>query len=151
MQYTFMLQFWTRKDYHKIKWSTKIIWKENCPFCDLTNKNPDEILWEWKYLVILFNIYPYSWDANHLMIVPKAHRVLYTDLTDDELLEMKECHQVIRKYFWDKNYFSFSRESANDESRSIEHLHIHFLAGRLQWKYIRKMLMDQWFPVELDT
>ena len=143
-----MINFWTREQYHKKIWRKKIIWKNNCPFCDWKNKNPEEILWKWKNLLIIYNIYPYSWDKNHLMIIPKKHRILYADLSNEEILEMKECHKFLKKYFWEKNYFSFSRETSNDESRSIEHLHIHFLVWKLQWKYLRKMLMDQWFPIK---
>jgi hypothetical protein len=35
-------------------------------------------------------------------------------------------------------------------NRSVEHLHMHFLAGKLQWRYLRKMLENQWFPIKED-
>jgi diadenosine tetraphosphate (Ap4A) HIT family hydrolase len=37
-------------------------------------------------------------------------------------------------------------------NRSVEHIHIHFIPGRLQWKYLRKMLENQGYPIhqELD-
>ncbi|MEI6710855.1 MAG: hypothetical protein WCK88_00910 [bacterium] len=35
-------------------------------------------------------------------------------------------------------------------NRSIEHLHIHFLPGKLQGMYLRKMLENQGFPIKED-
>jgi hypothetical protein len=35
-------------------------------------------------------------------------------------------------------------------NRSVEHYHMHFIAGKLQGKYLRNMLMNQGFPIEED-
>jgi diadenosine tetraphosphate (Ap4A) HIT family hydrolase len=64
---------------------------------------------------------------------------------------MKDIYKFVKEYFWDEKYFSCTRESI--ANRSVEHIHMHFIPGKLQWKYIRKMLENQWFPIvqELDT
>jgi hypothetical protein len=36
------------------------------------------------------------------------------------------------------------------DHRSIEHFHIHYIPGKLQWKYLRKMLEWQGFPIQED-
>ena len=137
-----MENFITRDEYHKKKWK-KIYWKEDCPFC-----NSHEFIWESKYRIIVRNISPYTWDKNHLMALPKAHKQFSIDLSIEEFIDFKEVQLFVKEYFWDKHYFSATRESM--WNRSVEHLHIHFVSWKLQWKYLRKMLELQWFPIKQD-
>jgi diadenosine tetraphosphate (Ap4A) HIT family hydrolase len=75
--------------------------------------------------------------------------VLYsTDLNDDELLELKEVHKFVKDFFWNSEYFSCTRETQS--YRSIEHFHTHFIPWKLQWKFLRKMLEWQGFPIKED-
>ena len=133
----------TREEYHIRKWNKKIYWKEDCPFCiDI------ESIWKWKYWKLIWNISPYSWNKDHIMAVPIAHKKYSIDLSDEEFLELKKVHEEVKKYFWEKKYFSCTRESL--ANRSVEHLHIHFIPGKLQGKFLRKMLELQWFPIKQD-
>ena len=141
-----MVKIITRKEYHAKKWK-KIFGADDCPFCDIIErKNDDSVEWEWKYWYILHNTGSYSWDEDHLMAVPYRHVQFTYELSQEEILELKDIYSFVKKYFWDKNYFSFNRESM--WNRSVEHLHIQFCVWRLQWKYLRNMLMNQWFPIE---
>ena len=133
-----------REEYHIIKWS-KTYWKEDCPLCKVLENNEQHILWNWKYWFILHNIYPYTGQENHIMAVPKIHKKYSYELSTEETMELCEVFCFVKKFFWEQKYFSMTRETL--DNRSIEHFHIHFLAWKLQGKYIRNMLMNQWFPV----
>ena len=141
------MKFYSRDDYHKQKWDKKIIWKENCPFCN-PEQNEEYIVWKGKFWYILRNFSPYTWDENHLMAVPYEHIAFSTDLTIEHLKELELVHKFVAKYFAGRNYFSFTRESLS--WRSVEHLHMHFLPWIIQGKYLRHMLMNQWFPIKQD-
>ena len=144
-----MVQIWTREEYYKKKGNVGIYWKDNCPFCDRENQKW-QIVWKWKNWFLIHNMFPYSWTEKHIMAVPYEHKLYSTDLNDEELLEMKDIYKFVKEYFWDEKYFSCTRESI--ANRSVEHIHMHFIPGKLQWKYLRKMLENQWFPIvqELD-
>lgn len=144
-----MVQIWTREEYYKRKGDVGIYWKDNCPFCDRENQKW-QIVWQWKNWIILHNMFPYSWTEKHIMAVPYEHKLYSTDLSDEELLEMKDIYKFVKEYFWDENYFSATRESIGN--RSVEHIHMHFIPWKLQWKYLRKMLENQGYPIvqELD-
>ncbi len=137
-----MNKFLTREQYYEKKWSKKkIYWKNDCPFCF-----DYQSIWEWKYWYIVRNISPYCWNENHLMAVPFSHKKYSIELSMQEFQELKTIHKFVRDYFWDKDYFSATRESM--WNRSVEHLHIHFVIWKLQWKYLRKMLELQWYPIK---
>lgn len=133
----------TREEYHKIKWN-KTFGKDDCPFCDIP-ANEGHIIWKGKYWYIIHNIYPYSGEENHLMLVPFRHVVFSHQLSSDETQELSQGYNKIKEFYGEELYFSFTRETM--ANRSIEHLHIHFVPGKLQGKYIRNMLMHQGFPV----
>lgn len=140
-----MTNFLSREDYHKKK-SKKIYWKDDCPFCKKSEQKK-RIIWEWKYWYILHNISPYSWDHRHIMAVPYQHIKYFHDIEDQKYFkELKEVKKVVKDFFWNQEYFSFTRESM--WNRSVEHLHIHFLVWKLQGKFLRKMLELQWYPIK---
>lgn len=138
------MDFLTREQYHQKKGDKKILWKEDCPFCQKENEVA-RIVWEWKYWYVLHNIAPYSGDHRHIMAVPYEHIIYSKDLKKHHFEELSKVHQAVESFFWKNQYFSFTRETL--ANRSVEHLHIHFLAGKLQWKFLRKMLELQGFPI----
>lgn len=139
-----MVKIWTRDEYHLNK-SKEIYTEEDCPFCTNINENEWNIIWKWEYWFLIHNAYPYSWNEKHLMAVPYTHKKVYLELTDEEILDFKNVQIFIKDFFWEENYFSCLRETM--ANRSVEHMHYHFIPGKLKWKYLRKMLMDQWFPI----
>lgn len=139
-----MVELISRKQYHAKK-GKKIFWKDDCPFCSQEN-NENHIVWKWKYWHILHNTAPYTGDENHLVACPNEHICFSEWLTKEHWSELPEVYWFMKEYFWDQDYFSATRETMGN--RSVEHYHIHFIAGKLQWKYLRNMLMNQWFPIE---
>lgn len=143
-----MFKIWTREDYYKIRWNKHhTYWKDDCPFCKVEEQKWHTI-WKWNNWYILHNLYSYTWNEMHIMAVPYRHVIYTSDLNDAELLELKDVYNFVKSFFWDKDYFSCTRETMTH--RSIEHLHMQFIAWKLEWKYIRKMLQNQWFPIEQD-
>ena len=139
--------FWSRSDLHTRMGTKHIYTREDCPFCEEREKS-EHVLWRWEHWKIIHNEFPYSGDHRHLMAVPKIHKTLSSERSQDEFAELPHIHVFMQEYFAGENYFSFTRESM--ANRSVEHLHIHFLAGRLQWKFLRKMLELQGFPIIED-
>ena len=141
-----MVKIITRNQYHAKKWK-KIFGADDCPFCGIEARTDEEsIKWIWKQWYILHNTGSYSWNEDHLMAVPHRHVQFTYDLSPEEISELKQVYEYMKQYFGDKEYFSFNRESM--WNRSVEHLHIQFCVWRLQGRYLRNMLMNQWFPVK---
>ena len=133
----------TREEYNK-KWADFLFGKEDCPLCE-EKEGGEMLIWQWKHWFITYNKYPYTWTKFHLMAMPNRHICFAHELNQDEISWLYEVHQFIKDYFWNKQYFSFTRETL--ANRSVEHLHMQFTEWKLQWKYLRKMFQDQWFPI----
>jgi hypothetical protein len=56
----------------------------------------------------------------------------------------------VKKFFWDKTYFSFCRETHGTITKSIKHYHMQFIGAELEGKFLRKMLQKQGFPIDQD-
>lgn len=121
--------------------------EDDCPLCQELEKN-ELILWKGRNWFILHNLYPYSWDRDHLMAVTCIHKKFSYQLTPDETQELQEVYGFMKNYYGDKDYFSCTRETM--AHRSIEHFHMHFIPGKLQGKWLRKMLEWQGFPIQED-
>lgn len=147
-----MVKIWTREEYEKVLWNRGFLWKDDCPFCDLEKKK-DYTIWMGKYWALLHSKYSYTGDDRHIIAIPLVHKKLFVELDDNELLELKDVHNQVKEFFGEKNYFSCTRETLSDgtrDARSVEHMHIHFIPGKLQGKYLRKMLENQGFPIKED-
>lgn len=142
-----MVQIGTRQEYFDKIWD-RILRKEECPFCD-ENIDPQYTIASTKYWRVVHNKYPYTWTDKHIMAHPIRHIGFSRELNSDELADMENVFKIVHDFFGDEDYFSATRESV--AHRSIEHLHIHFIPGKLEWKYIRCMLENQWFPIEAEV
>ena len=138
-----MFQPLSRKEYRE-KMGKEVYGKDDSPFCK-KEEQKTHIVWEGKYWYILHNLSSYSGDHRHIMAVPYEHICFSKDISPEHFQELQQVHLIAEKFFWDQIYFSFTRESM--ANRSVEHLHMHFLVGKLQWKFLRKMLEVQWFPI----
>lgn len=140
------MEFLTREKYHEKKWK-KVYSEKDCPFCKVEEQSWHTI-WKGKYWYILHNISPYSGNEKHIMAVPYKHLKVAWDLTKEYFSELKDVNIFVKNFFWVQEYFSFTRETM--ANRSAEHYHIHFLVWKLQWRYLRKMLENQGFPIKED-
>lgn len=129
------MEFWSREEWAKIM--PKDLWKSNCPFCKIR----DLEIWRWKYWFICHNKFPICWSKKHLMAIPLRHVIYTKDLTTQEWSEFKKVEEYMFNIYKWWHYFSFIRE--NTESRSLEHLHYHFLPAAMQYDHLEKIMLNQ--------
>ena len=61
---------------------------EGCPFCDLPTRadaREAHVVAKSEHAFVLLNNYPYN--PGHVMVIPRTHTGVYTDLDDDVLLD----------------------------------------------------------------
>ena len=114
--------FLDRKNYIK---NNPYFTEKDCPFCQIIKKEKKLIIFESKYWQVIYNKFPYYGYKQNLLALPKKHKIYTIDLTLEELKDFKKVEIFIKKYFWNKNYFSFIRQWT--WWRSIEHIHYHYL------------------------
>ena len=136
----------TRSEYDQKK-SKKIYGKADCPICPL-DINSEEVIWVGKSWKLIYNISPYTGTKEHIMAIPNDHICYFRDLKSEHMLEFPDLYDQVEKFYGDGDYFSFTRESFGN--RTVEHYHMHFLPGKMQDIYLRKMLKDQGFPIETE-
>lgn len=114
--------------------------KENCPLCEESEEYTIQKFTHWR---ICHNKYPLLGKEEHLMAVPLRHVILTSNLTPEELEEFHNVEKFMEEYYLKKgkDYFSFVRQSPL--SRSLEHLHYHYVPGRIYYKNIEEMLKKQ--------
>lgn len=110
----------------KMRWKESI-WKQDCPFCK--QEEISLVIKEFKYWKIIKNKYPYIWVSKHILVVPYKHREYTKDLSKNEFAELKDIEKYMAEYFSQENYFSFIRQT--NESKSIKHLHYHYINATL--------------------
>lgn len=72
------------------------------------------------------------------MLIPIRH-VKYThELTANEWSELGQAHAFIEQFYREYDYFSFTRESM--ANRSVEHVHTHFLPGKIKRSKVVELL-----------
>jgi ATP adenylyltransferase len=62
---------------------------EQCPFCRAATSDDDErslVVTRGRTAYVVLNLYPYN--PGHLLVCPYRHVADYTDLTDDEVVEV---------------------------------------------------------------
>lgn len=113
-------------------------WKENCPFCNIS---AEKILWKWKYFFIMRNDNPYIKWWKHLLLNPIRHILFTKDYTKEEIVELIEAEKFIFNFYWSEDYFSFIRQSLSTLSRTVEHLHYHYLSWAVSPDDIQKAIL----------
>ena len=95
-------------------------WYSNsCPFCEIK----EEIREETDLFIVLPNIYPYPRTEDHLLVCPKRHIKDWMEMTDEELINMRD---LLSKYM-KQDYTLLGREFVNNKDASVHHLHMHLI------------------------
>ena len=72
------------------------------------------------------------------MVIPFEHKKFSHEFSSEEMGELSDVYRFMKDYYGERDYFSATRETM--ANRSIEHYHMHFIPGKLQGKFLRKML-----------
>jgi len=119
-------------------------WALDCAFCKSHDKQHSEyVIWKGKYWFIAHNKFPILWLTNQFLAIPYRHVLLSKDLSDDEYIEFRAVEEFLSQRYGEEDYFMFVREWL--KSRSMEHIHYHFVPGRIPYDDIEIMLKKQWF------
>lgn len=142
------MKLYDRKHWYEINPSDR--GKSDCVFCKPDDEeNKEYIIWRGKYWYICHNKFPILWLTNQFLAIPYRHVILSKDLSDEEYIEFREVEACISERYEQEDYFMFVREGLN--SRSMEHIHYHFVPGQIPYDDIELMLRKQGFrQKELD-
>jgi len=136
------MKLYDRQEWYKINPQDK--WRNDCAFCKNDDaENSEYVIWRWEYWFIAHNKFPILWFTNQFLAIPYRHVLLSKDLSDDEYLEFKKVEEIMAEKYWESDYFMFVREWLG--SRSMEHIHYHFVPGKIPYDDIEIMLQKQWF------
>ena len=137
------MELYDRKIWYETNPSDK--WISNCPFCKNTEReHTPYVVWRGKFWFIAHNKFPILGLKNQFLAIPYRHVLLSKDLSRDEYLEFRDVEEFMsQQYDSNENYFMFVREWI--ESRSLEHIHYHFVPGRIPYDDIEIMLKKQGF------
>lgn len=118
------------------------MWRKNCPFCSDDYEETQYVIYESRYWYLAHNKYPILGFTNQYIAYPKRHVVLAKDLLSEEFADYKFIEKKVHELYSD-DYFTFMRESVS--GRSLEHLHYHFVPGKIYYDNIESMLWEQWY------
>ncbi|MCH8519119.1 hypothetical protein LAT59_05160 [Candidatus Gracilibacteria bacterium] len=120
----------------------------NCPFCD-KNINKEYIIFETKYWQVIHNKFPVLGLKEHIMAIPKAHIRLAHEIPAEIMAEYPLVEKFVYDFYQGGSYFTFMRESL--QNRSLEHIHYHFLPGKINYKHLEYILGEQGFINQLAS
>jgi len=108
--------------------------EEGCVFCtrpkeDKSFDKDDLVLYRGKYCYVIMNLYPYN--NGHCMVVPYQHTGDFTDLNDDEMLELMQLAKmtinVFKKVFNPEGFNTGFNIGKAAGAGIREHIHFHVL------------------------
>lgn len=123
------------------------LWKSQCIFCE-EYFDANYQIFETKHWRVIHNKYPILGLDSHLMAIPKKHFIFAYEVSPEIMAEYPLVEKFIFDFFWGKSYFTFMRESL--QNRSLEHIHYHFLPGKMNYKHLEYVLLEQGFTNQLD-
>lgn len=121
---------------------------ESCPFCE-THFDASYEIYQTKHWRVLHNKFPVLWLREHIMATPKMHLRLAYEIPSEVMAEYPLIEKFVYDFFDGASYFTFMRESL--QNRSLEHIHYHFLPGKLNYTHLEYILKDQGFTDQLAS
>lgn len=118
--------------------------KSSCPFC---MDKSEYLIYETEYWKVLHNKYPVLWLKTQLMAIPKAHFKYAHEIPAEVMAEYPKVEKFIYDFYQGWSYFTFMRESI--QNRSLEHIHYHFLPGKMNYRHLEYILLDQGFTQQI--
>lgn len=109
----------------------------DCVFCKIINGDiPAERIYEDESCIIIKDIEPIA--PIHYLMIPKSHYAKLEEATVSETMEIAFMLNKIAQMKDDlglKNGYRLIINQGEDAGQSVQHLHIHILAGKnLKWE-----------------
>jgi diadenosine tetraphosphate (Ap4A) HIT family hydrolase len=139
------------KIYHRDIWEQiqpPDLGANGCVFCEPWLEK-DYVIFETEHWRVMNNKYPILGLLEHIMAVPKKHIKLAYEIPTEVMAEYPKVEKFVSDFFEWKSYFTFMRESL--QNRSLEHIHYHFLPGKMNYKHLEYILLEQGFTNQLDS
>jgi ATP adenylyltransferase len=100
-----------------------------CILCGVVENNPSVpnlVVHSSTHSIVSINLYPYN--PGHVIIFPKRHTTIITDLSDEEVLDMHRMRaktiQILSKE-WNASGFNIGYNLGKFSGGSIPHIHEH--------------------------
>lgn len=119
-----------------------------CVFCEAYIEK-EYIIFETEHWRVLHNKYPVLWLREQIMAIPKNHIKCAYEIPPEVMAEFPQVEKFVSDFFAEKRYFMFMRESL--KSRSLEHIHYHFVPGKINYSHLEYILLEQGFVNQLDS
>ncbi len=101
----------------------------NCPFCKIDEK---KILEYGKFVFAIKDQHPVT--EGHLLIIPRAHRENYFELTNEELAEVHQLLKICRNRILAQDLsvegFNVGANCGEVAGQTVFHCHIHLIPRR---------------------
>ena len=107
---------------------------EDCIFCKIINKEiPSNIVYEDDEILAFRDIHPVA--PVHVLVIPKKHISMLTDLTkEDEALIGKiytTINKIAKQEGFEKQGFRVIANCGKDSGQEVMHIHFHILGGKV--------------------
>ena len=70
----------------------------DCPFCNILD-DKSVIIWEGERWYLVYNIFPYSGNHQHIMAIPKNHIFYGRDLSRKYWEELEDIYKVVQDFY----------------------------------------------------
>lgn len=121
----------------------------NCIFCEIaTGKRAASMVWEDDRCLAFMDLYPVR--TGHVLVIPRRHAVLLTDLDPDDQARLFEVAAAIRATSrdtgWGTDGANLMLNDGVAANQHIRHVHVHVLPRqrgdglRVWWAFARRML-----------
>lgn len=108
---------------------------DDCLFCKISSGEiPSKKVYENDLIYAFEDVSPQA--PVHILIVPKKHFSNINEVSDEKILSalFKAVKEITKEKDLDKKGFRIVINTGEDGGQSVDHLHLHLLAGRnLKW------------------
>ncbi len=106
--------------------------EDRCAFCEMS---PDLNIKEYKYWIWAFSAFPYR--KQHTLLIPKRHILRFSDLLENEILELKKISEDLevsyrkskiiseKSEFGDQIFMTWRSRENSEKKAPVAHFHIH--------------------------
>lgn len=106
---------------------------ENCVFCKIVKGEiPSEKVYEDEEFLAFKDIQPAA--PIHILVIPKKHIAMLTDLTENEEAMIGKVYTIINKIArqagYEKQGYRVIANCGKDSGQEVMHIHFHILGGK---------------------